>query len=95
MPKSGRMRRVPIFDSVLPVLRAMRLARGDNRMLWPGQKPGRPLAQPSVRKPFRRAVEHAELPEAQPAALGKAQNASVCLPAHGRASQAPGLGPTR
>jgi hypothetical protein len=23
------------------------------------------------------------------------QNARVCLPAHGRASQAPGLGPTR
>jgi integrase len=28
-PKSGRLRHVPIFDSVLTVLREMRLAKGD------------------------------------------------------------------
>jgi hypothetical protein len=59
-----------------------------------GPLPSSAPAQPSVRTVQAR-VEHAELPEAQPAALGKAQNASLCLPPHGRASQAPGLGPTR
>lgn len=60
--KSGRMRHVPIFDSVLPVLRAMRLRRAGNLLLWPGGKPGRALSQPSVRAPFKRALDHAELP---------------------------------
>lgn len=63
MPKSGRLRRVPIFDSVLPVLRAMRLERGANTMLWPGRKPGKAKNRVSVRKPFRRAVTRAGLPE--------------------------------
>lgn len=63
MTKSGRMRRVPIFDSVLPVLREMRLRRGSNVFLWPGGKPGRALSQASVWRPFKRAVEHAELDE--------------------------------
>lgn len=63
MTKSGRMRRVPIFDSVLPVLKAMRLSRGTNTMLWPGSKPGLALTQPSVWKPFKRALDHAGLDE--------------------------------
>lgn len=63
MTKSGRLRRVPIFDSVLPVLKEMRLARGSRALLWPGGRPGKPLSQPSVWKPFKRAVEHAELDE--------------------------------
>jgi integrase len=37
-PKSGRMRHVPIFDSVLTVLREMKLAKGENTLLWPGAK---------------------------------------------------------
>jgi len=61
-PKSGRMRHVPIFDSVLPVLREMKLDRGENAMLWPGAKPDRPLGQTSVRKPFKAAVKRADLP---------------------------------
>jgi integrase len=60
--KSGRRRAVPIFDSVLPVLREMKLARGSNVMLWPGKNPGRPLGQASVRKPFKAAIERANLP---------------------------------
>lgn len=60
--KSGKLRRVPIFDSVMPVLKGMKLARGKNTMLWPGAKPGEALSQPSVRAPFKRALEHAELP---------------------------------
>lgn len=64
MPKSGKLRRVPIIDSVLPVLREMRLARGGSRMLWPGRKPGKALNRVSVRRPFKAAVARAELPEA-------------------------------
>jgi len=63
MTKSGRMRRVPIFDSVMPVLRIMRLQRGENVLLWPGGKPGKALSQASVWKPFKRAVDHAGLDE--------------------------------
>ena len=54
MPKGGRLRRVPICDSVLPVLRDMRLQRGGNVMLWPGKKPGKALSQSAVWKPFKR-----------------------------------------
>jgi hypothetical protein len=32
-------------------------------VLWPDGRPGQPLSQPSVRLPFKRAVEHAELPD--------------------------------
>jgi integrase len=63
MTKSGKLRWVPILDALLPVLREMRLQRGRNVLLWPGGRPGRPLSQPSVWKPFKRAVEHAELDE--------------------------------
>lgn len=63
MTKSGRLRRVPIFDSVLPVMREMKLQRGANVLLWPGAKPGKALAQASVWKPFKRAVEFAGLDE--------------------------------
>jgi len=59
--KAGKARHVPIFDSVLVVLRAMKLTRGTNMHLWPGGKPGKPLSQPAVRAPFKRALEHAEL----------------------------------
>lgn len=59
--KNGKARRVPIFDSVLAVLKAMKLERGGNVFLWPGGKLGKPLSQPAVRAPFKRALEHAEL----------------------------------
>ncbi len=32
------MRHVPIFDSVLTVLREMKLKKGENTLLWPGAK---------------------------------------------------------
>ena len=60
--KSGKVRRVPIFDSVLAVLNAMKLTRGKNVLLWPGGKPGKPVSQPAVRAPFKRATEFAGLP---------------------------------
>lgn len=64
MPKSGKMRRVPVFDSVMPVLREMRLARGASAtMLWPDarRRPGKARTQPWIRKAFHEAVERAGL----------------------------------
>lgn len=61
--KSGRARRVPIFDSVLVVLKAMKLARGTNVHLWPGAKPGKPLSQATVWYAFKDAVDRAGLPK--------------------------------
>jgi integrase len=61
--KSGKARRVPVFDSVLGVLKAMKLARGAQALLWPGANPGKPLGQASVRKPFKAAIGRAGLPK--------------------------------
>lgn len=69
--KSGKARRVPIFDSVLGVLKAMKLARGTSPLLWPGgyrrlrgRAPDRALSQTAVRDPFKLAVVRAGLPAA-------------------------------
>jgi len=70
--KSGKARRVPIFDSVLPVLRAMKLARGGSPLLWPNTQrirlgrmpqPHRPMSQSAVRDPFKEAALRAGLPK--------------------------------
>jgi integrase len=60
-PKSGRLRHVPIFDSVLTVLREMKLAKGANTLLWPGAKRDQfgeqlPRNKTSVFRPFKAAV---------------------------------------
>jgi integrase len=61
-PKSGRMRHVPIFDSVLTVLREMKLKKGENTLLWPGAKRDEkfdeqlPRNKTSVFRPFKAAV---------------------------------------
>jgi integrase len=60
-PKSGRLRHVPIFDAVLSVLREMKLAKGENTLLWPGAKldqfgEQRPRNKSSVFRPFKAAV---------------------------------------
>jgi len=67
-PKSGRLRHVPIFDSVLSVLREMKLSKGKNTLLWPGAKrdeSGEQLARnkTSVHRPFKAAVLRAGLPQ--------------------------------
>lgn len=59
--KSGKVRRVPIFDSVLPVLKQMRLERGGNALLWPS-KSGRKSDLSAPRKPFKAAALRAGLP---------------------------------
>lgn len=69
--KSGKARRVPIFDSVLPVLRAMKLARGGSPLLWPSTQRvrlgrvavERPMSQSAVRDPFKEAAARAGLPK--------------------------------
>ncbi len=65
-PKSGRLRHVPIFDSVLTVLREKRLAKGNNTLLWPGAKVDKfdeqlPRNKTSVFRPFKAAVLRAGL----------------------------------
>jgi integrase/recombinase XerD len=60
-PKSGRLRHVPILDSVLTVLREMKLAKGENTLLWPGAKLDKfdeqlPRNKTSVFRPFKAAV---------------------------------------
>jgi integrase len=60
--KSGKARRVPIFDSVLSVLKEMKLQRGTEAYLWPGGRPGKRLSQPAVRRPFKQACTRAGLP---------------------------------
>ena len=61
-PESGRLRHVPIFDSVLSVLREMKLAKGNNTLLWPGAKVDEktkeqlPRNKTSVFRPFKTAV---------------------------------------
>lgn len=63
-PKSGRLRHVPIFDSVLTVLKEMKLAKGKNTLLWPGAKLDTfdeqlPRNKTSVFRPFKAAAEEA------------------------------------
>jgi integrase len=58
-PKGGRLRYVPINDSLLPVLRRWRLLCGTARgVVFPGQA-GRPRAATSVSVPFKRALKRA------------------------------------
>lgn len=68
VPKSGRLRHVPIFDSVLTVLREMKLAKGGNILLWPGSTRDesgqqRPRERSSARRPFKKAILRAGLPK--------------------------------
>jgi len=60
-PKSGRLRHVPIFDSVLTVLREVKLAKGENTLLSPGAKRDKfdqqlPRNKTSVFRPFKAAA---------------------------------------
>jgi integrase len=61
--KARKPRRVPIFDAVLPVLKEMKLARGGEPYLWPGQQKGSRLSQAAIRQPFKLAVTSAGLPK--------------------------------
>lgn len=58
--KSGRVRRVPILDAVLPMLRERALRRGGGQLLFPG-KDGNRRSQPGVRDAYKLAVKRAGL----------------------------------
>lgn len=59
--KSGKARRVPILDSVLPFLRELALQRDGAKLVFAG-KAGAPRTKPGVREPFKQAVARAGLP---------------------------------
>lgn len=60
--KSGRARRVPILDAVLPWLRTAALQRDGASLVFPGAK-GKARTKPGVRFPFKQAVTRAGLPK--------------------------------
>lgn len=65
-PKSGRERTVEIFDVVLPLLRAMRIAAGGNVLLWPSSRRGqkgaeRVRSESGVHRAFKAALARAGL----------------------------------
>lgn len=58
--KSGRLRHVPILDSVLPLLRARALKRGGDRLIFPGRK-GAVRARHGLRTIYKLALKRAGL----------------------------------
>ncbi len=58
--KSGKVRRVPILDAVLPMLRQRILRRGGGLLLFPGRA-GKRRTQAGVREVFKNAVKRAGL----------------------------------
>ncbi len=58
--KSGKVRRVPVLDAVLPMLRERALRRGGEQLVFPGKK-GKPRTQQGVRDVFKLAVKRAGL----------------------------------
>jgi integrase len=58
--KNGKVRRVPILDAVLPMLRQRGIQRGGARLLFPG-KEGKRRAPQAVRRAFKRAAKRAGL----------------------------------
>ncbi len=58
--KSGKARRVPILNTLLPLLRSMALQRDGAELVFPGEK-GKPRSKPGVRFPFKQAAKRAGL----------------------------------
>lgn len=59
-PKGGKIRQVPILDSVLPVLRARALKRGGSVLVFPG-KGGKHRSQTPVTCAFKSALKRAQM----------------------------------
>jgi integrase len=59
--KSGKARRVPILDSLLPFFRELALQRDGDVLLFPGEK-GKSRSKPGIQFPFKQAVARAGLP---------------------------------
>lgn len=73
--KSGKARRIPILDALLPFVRELALKRGGNVLVFPAPPPRSMAARaartkqqawsrPGVRKPFKAAATKAGLPKA-------------------------------
>ncbi len=66
--KSGKVRHIPILDTLLPLVRSMHLQRGGADLVFPGDKgkdgKPRPRSKPGVRVPFKQAVTRAGLDSA-------------------------------
>lgn len=58
--KSSKLRRVPIVDSILPLLRELALKRDGAALVFPG-KGGKPRTKVGVRVPFKQATVRAGL----------------------------------
>ena len=58
--KSGKARRVPILDAILPMLRARSLKRGGAVLVFPGPK-GKARSKPGVRDAYKLAVKRTGL----------------------------------
>lgn len=59
--KSGKVRRIPVLDVVLPMLRQRGLQRGGARLVFPGRE-GKRRAPAAVRAAFKRAAKRAGFP---------------------------------
>ena len=58
--KTSKLRRVPIVDSILPLLRELALQRDGAVLVFPG-KAGKPRTKVGVRVPFKQAAARAQL----------------------------------
>lgn len=58
--KSGKARRIPILDAILPLLRERALRRAGDVLVFPGAN-GKPRSKPGMRDPFKLAVKRAGL----------------------------------
>ncbi len=58
--KSGKVRRVPILNAIMPLVRELGLNRDGALLVFPGAK-GKPRTKPGVRVPFKQAAKRAKL----------------------------------
>lgn len=58
--KSGRVRWIPILDTLLPLVRELALKRGGDTFVFPGEL-GKPRSKPGVQYPYKQAVQRAGL----------------------------------
>lgn len=58
--KSGRVRHIPILDSLLPLARSMALQRDGAELVFPGER-GKPRSLVGIRVPFKQAAKRAGL----------------------------------
>lgn len=60
--KTAKVRRIPILDSIVPLVRQLALNRDGSLLVFPGAK-RKPRTKPGVRVPFKQAAKRAGLPD--------------------------------